>query len=61
MDTFLNSVIFFGLIIVGVPSVYILSRYKFKRSILVSIILCMLSLVFFVWLGLFILGSLNRL
>ena len=61
MNILLNSLLFFGLMVVGGSSVYVLSRYKFKRSIPVSIILAVFSLLFFAWLGLFILGLFGRL
>ncbi len=61
MTYLLNSLLFWGLIVVGGSSVYVLSKYKFKRSILVSIIIAVFSLLFFAWLGLFILGSFGRL
>ncbi len=59
--TMLNSIFFFGLIIVGAAGTYVFSRYALKRSVLLSVIFAVISIIFFFWLGLFILGSLGLL
>lgn len=61
MTILFNSIIFFGLIIFGFVAGLLLSRKKLKLPLLTSIIISILSLLLFAWLGLFILGSLGRL
>jgi hypothetical protein len=60
-QTVLNGIFFFGLIIVGAAGTYVFSRYALKRSVLLSVIFAVISIIFFFWLGLFILGSLGLL
>jgi fucose permease len=56
-----NSIIFFGIEIVGIVAVYMLCRYACRRSMLLSVLLAAVSSVLFAFLGVFILGTLNRL
>jgi hypothetical protein len=42
-------------------AVYLVCRYVWRSSILVSVLLAVVSSVIFAFLGLFILGTLNRL
>jgi len=61
MSILFNSIIFWGLTIFGFVAGLLLSRKKLKLPLLTSIIISILSLLFFAWLGLFILGSLGSL
>jgi fucose permease len=60
-NTAVNSVIFFGIEIIGIVAVYLLCRYAWRRSILFSVLLAAASSVLFAFLSVFILGTLNRL
>jgi multisubunit Na+/H+ antiporter MnhB subunit len=60
-NTAVNSIIFFGIEIIGIVAVYLVCRHAWKRSNLVSVLVAVVSSVLFAFLSLFILGTLNRL
>lgn len=60
-NTTVNGLIFFGIEIIGIVAVYLVCRYVWKHSNLVSVLLAVVSSVLFAFLSLFILGTLNRL